>query len=258
MRKRRGWTRRWGQRWRAARGRLGAFPSAIRLVVVTTVVLALVALANLVYQLAHKPTEMLFPMSRALAKTPAETWREYGPLFREYSTGAVSPELLAALAQIESTGNPIARTYWRWRLTWNPFAVYAPASSAVGMFQMTDPAFAEARRFCVRKHVVAADGCGFGPYIRVVPSHAVELASVYLDRNVAAVLAGLPNTTATAAQKQDVAALIHLCGAGPARAFARRNFRLLPGERCGDHGAGAYLAKVNDMKRQFVKLAAGS
>ena len=126
------------------------------------------------------------------------------------------------------------------------------------MFQMTDPAFAEARRYCVRKHVVVQDGCGFGPYIRVVPSHAVGLAAVYLDRNVAAVLGALPNTTATAAQKQDVAALVHLCGAGPARAFARRGFRVLPGERCGDHGAGAYLAKVNDMKRQFVKLAAGS
>jgi hypothetical protein len=32
----------------------------------------------------------------------------------------------------------------RWRLTWNLFAIYQPASSSVGMFQMTDAAFAEA------------------------------------------------------------------------------------------------------------------
>jgi hypothetical protein len=64
---------------------------------------------------------------------PAETWRQYGALFREYSTHAITPELLAALAQVESDGNPVARTYWRWRLTWHPFAIYEPASSAVGM-----------------------------------------------------------------------------------------------------------------------------
>ena len=32
-----------------------------------------------------------------------------------------SPQLLAALAQVEGAGNPVATTYWRWRLTWNPF-----------------------------------------------------------------------------------------------------------------------------------------
>ena len=36
---------------------------------------------------------------------------------------SITPELLAALAQVEGAGNPVARTYWRWRLTWNPFEV---------------------------------------------------------------------------------------------------------------------------------------
>ena len=36
--------------------------------------------------------------------------------------------LLAALAQAEGAGNPVASTYWRWRLTRNPFASYQPAS----------------------------------------------------------------------------------------------------------------------------------
>ena len=26
----------------------------------------------------------------------------------------MTPELLAALAQVEGSGNPVARTYWRW------------------------------------------------------------------------------------------------------------------------------------------------
>jgi hypothetical protein len=53
------------------------------------------------------------------------------------------------------------------------------------MFQMTDAAFAEARQFCIRNHIVSQDACRFGwLYIRVLPSHATELAAVYLDRNL--------------------------------------------------------------------------
>ena len=98
-------------------------------------------------QAVRKPTEMFFPVSGSLAKAPAETWRQYGPLFVKHSTAVITPELLAALAQLEGSGNPVARTYWRWRLSWNPFEVYRPASSAVGMFQITDGTFAEARRW---------------------------------------------------------------------------------------------------------------
>ena len=55
---------------------------------------------------------------------------------------------------------------------------------------MTDPAYAEAARFCIRGNAVTDTGCGFTSlYIRAIPSHAIELASVYLDRNVADVLA---------------------------------------------------------------------
>src|SRR3979411_1205706 len=153
-----------------------------------------------------------------LDKAPVETWRQYGALFRTYSTGTMPPALLAALAQAESSGNPVERTYWRWRWSFNPFAMYQPASSAVGLFQMTDGAYAEASRFCIRANAVTDTGCGFGPYIRAIPSHAIELASVYLDRNVAAVLARA-DMTASTQQKQDVAAFIHLCGGGPATAF---------------------------------------
>ncbi|MGG7379217.1 hypothetical protein ACQ7B2_10835, partial [Escherichia coli] len=80
--------------------------------------------------------------------------------------------------------------YWRWRWSFNPLAIYRPASSAVGLFQMTDPAYAEVSRFCIRGNAVTETGCGFTRlYTRAIPSHAIELASVYLDRNVALVLA---------------------------------------------------------------------
>jgi len=65
------------------------------------------------YQVLRKPTEVFAPVSGEFNKKPIETWRQYAPLFREYSTSSISPELLAALAQVESTGNPVASTYWR-------------------------------------------------------------------------------------------------------------------------------------------------
>jgi len=217
---------------------------------------------NGIYQVVRKPSELFFPVSGTLNKTPAETWREYGPLFRSYSTDVMTPPLLAALAQVEASGNPVARTYWRWSLTPAPFDVYRPASSAVGMYQITDGTFHEARRLCIRHHRVVADGpwndwdsCWFNwLYTRVIPSHAVELTSAYLDRAVASVLEHHPVRGATLARKQDLAALIHLCGAGAGDLYARRGLRLADGQRCGDHEARDYLARVNAHKQTFENL----
>lgn len=231
-------------------------PPTIWGVALGAVLLAIFAAANLVYHVIRKPTELLYPLAHVLDKSPTATWREYGDLFREYATANVSAELLAALAQSEGAGNPVAHTYWRWRLTWRPLEVYQPASSAAGMYQMTDAAFAEASRYCIRGHAVVADGCGVnGAYMRVVPSNAVELASIYLDRNVAAILSRLRKTPVTAPQKQDLAVVVHLCGPGPAAAFARRGFHLAAGESCGDHDAEAYLARVRLMALRFAQIA---
>lgn len=219
---------------------------------------------NWMYQTIRKPTELFFPISGTLVKTPAETWRQYGSLFEKHSTAVVTPELLAALAQVEGGGNPMARTYWRANLTWNPLQVYRPASSAVGMFQMTDGTFQEAKRYCIHDHKVVQDGawhdtksCWFNNlYTRVLPSHAIELAAVQLDRGVAAAI-GQRRVAATLQQKHNLASVIHLCGATAGRAYAARGFKLAPRQRCGDHDVARYLARVNGMKRQFAGLAAG-
>lgn len=244
-----------GARW--VRKRFARAPRMVRIAGSVAALLAALALVNIAYQLIRKPTELFAVVGHALDKEPAETWARYGPLFRTYSTATITPELLAALAQVESSGNPVARTYWRWRWSFNPLAIYRPASSAVGLFQMTDPAFAEAARFCVRGNAVTQTGCGSTFfYIRAIPSHAIELASVYLDRQVAMVLTLAGDVKASAQQKQDLAAFIHLCGAGPAAAYARRRFQMIAGKRCGDHLVTGYVARVNAMKRQFLRLAA--
>jgi hypothetical protein len=237
---------------------------ALRIAAAALVILAVWTAVNWAVQVMRKPSELFFPVSGSLAKAPPETWRQYSPLFRAYSTAVITPELLAALAQLEGAGNPIARTYWRWRLTWNPFEVYRPASSAVGMYQMTDAAFGEARRYCIRDHIVVDDGpwderrsCWFNRfYSRVVPSHAVELTAGLLDRGVAGALATRRGSGASLQQKQDLAAVIHLCGAAVGGAYARRGFRPTPGQHCVDHDVKSYLVRVNAMKRQFARLAA--
>lgn len=68
---------------------------------------------NWIYQLTRKPVEIFAPISGSFAKSSESTWRSYGSLFEKHSTSELSPELLAALAQLEGSGNPIARTYWR-------------------------------------------------------------------------------------------------------------------------------------------------
>jgi len=219
---------------------------------------------NWVYQVIRKPAEMFFPVSGVLYKTPAETWKQYGPLFREHATTVITPEFLAAMAQVEGSGNPVARTYWRWQLTWNPLEVYQPASSAVGMYQITNAAFRDARRYCIHYNVVVEDGpwsdfksCWFNSlYTRTIPSHAIEMTSATLDRGVANTLARHRIAKATLRQKQDLAAVIHLCGPGAGNLYARRAFGLTASQRCGDHDVAAYLARVSAMKSLFLRLAA--
>ena len=251
--------RRWWRRFRKA-------PGSIQLIVGGIVVVALWFAVNGIYQVVLKPTELFFPVSGVLNKTPAQTWRAYESLFRKHSTHVITPELLAALAQVEGSGNPVARTYWRVSLTPHPFEVYRPASSAVGMYQITDGTFEQARRYCVHDHVVVEDGpwndpksCWFNAlYTRVLPSHAIEMTSAYLDVQVRRILQRHRITTATLEQKQDLAAVIHLCGAGAGDRFARRGLRFTGGERCGDHDARAYVERVRSMRRVFERLASKS
>jgi hypothetical protein len=248
--------RRW---WRALRRASGITRVAVGLLVAVGLWLAV----NWIYQVVRKPSELLFPVSGALYKTPAETWQRYAPIFRKYATSVITPALLASIAQVEGSGNPVVRTYWRWSWTSQAFEIYRPASSAVGMYQITDGTFAEARRYCIHDHTVVEDGpwddwrsCWFNRlYARVVPSHAVELTAAYLHRNVEIILERHQLTTTSLQRKQDLAAVIHLCGAHAGDDLADRRFRLLEGQRCGDHDVRAYLARINAMNGEFDKLA---
>src|SRR5215467_5373162 len=252
------------ERLRAASRVFGALPAGARIALVLAVLIVAWAAANWMVQVWRKPSEMLFPVGQDLTQSPATTWREYGPLFRAHSTPVITAEMLAALAQVEGAGNPVATPQWTWRWSRNPFEWYRPASSAVGMFQITDAAYRDAKRYCIHDHAVVAEGpwydfssCWFnGLYTRVIPSLAIEMTSAHLHRSVAAVLARREGPGATLAQKQDLAAVIHLCGLARGETFARRGFRTAEGERCGPQSLRGYLVQVGELKRRFAALAA--
>lgn len=239
-------------------------PGPVRFAVCAVVLAMLWVAVNAIYQVIRKPTELFFPVSDTLYKTPSQTWSAYAPLFRRHATDVITAELLAALAQVEGSGNPVVRTYWRWSWRPDPFELYRPASSAVGMYQITDGTFDRAKRYCIHHHVVVEEGpwyawrsCWFNEfYFRVVPSHAIELTSAFLDRSVSNTLARHRIGVATQAQKHRLAALMHLCGTSTGDRYARRGFALSSDLRCGDHDARGYLTRVEKMKRAFAELAA--
>jgi hypothetical protein len=258
-----------GGLWPSARTRrrfvksFRAAPGAVQLTALAVVFVVLSIAVNWTYQVVRKPSELFFPISGQFYKDAAETWRAYGRLFERHSTPVMTPDLLAALAQVEGSGNPIVRTYWRFSLTNEPFEIFRPASSAVGMYQITDGTFALARRYCVHRHRVVEEGpwydfssCWLNElYTRTVPSHAVEMTAAYLDRGVADVLARHPGLRATLEQKQTLATMMHLCGAGAAAAYARAGLQLEPKQRCGTHDARSYVGRVAAMQRRFRALA---
>jgi hypothetical protein len=241
-----------------------ASPPLIRAVAIPALLLLLWLGVNWAYHTFNKPTEILFPFDHSLNKRPVETWRQYKSLFHEHATAVITPEFLAALAQVEGGGNPVARTYWEWQLSWNPLELYQPASTAVGMYQITNGTFREATRYCIHDHVVVETGpwhdlrsCWFNSlYTRVVPSHAIELTAALLDRQVTQTIGTRRIGAVTLQRKQDLAAVIHLCGAGAGRAYAKREFRLTPHQRCGDHDVRNYLARINALKHRFANPTA--
>jgi hypothetical protein len=247
---------------RLARAAIRA-PLALRLALLGVLVLIVLAALNVAYQVARKPTELLGLVFAPAPLTPSETWTRYGAQFRGHATDLVRAELLAALAHAESQGDPLARMAWRWRWTWNPFAFYAPASSAAGLYQITDAAFAEGRLLCVHNHHVARAGSWYDPhacwfpalYMRTVPSHAIEMTAARLHEHLLQTLGPERAGRTGMRSRERLAAVIHLCGPSRGADFVRRGFRVAAGEQCGTHDLAAYLARVERFTLSFERLA---
>ncbi len=228
-------------------------------------VAAALALGTVAWQVAHKPTELLSAVAPTRPKPPARTWEEYRPLFEAHATAIVRPELLAALAQAESGGDPVATPPWRFRWSANPLDLYGPPSSAVGLMQMTDGNLMEARRLCIHDHEVARAGAWHDPgacwfndlYMRIVPGQSIEMTSAWLDASVREIVAAQRIQRMTPQRERRLAAVVHLCGRARAGEYARRGFWLMPGERCGEHDVARYVERVESLARSFERMRSG-
>ncbi len=222
----------------------------------------LLLLFNLAYQVIHKPSEIIGVIDHKFHKSPVETWQAYGETFKEKSTTIMTADLLAALAQAESNGNPIIRTYWKWKLTTNLKQIYAPASSSVGMFQITRGTFDEAKQFCIKDKEVyrQVPGSSNGPcsnnfaYNRLIPSHAIEMTSSRLHFFAQQILMHRPRQKATLRDRQSLATIIHLCGVAKGETFARVHFNAHRLGHCGDHDPAAYLRRIKTLQVRFQKM----
>jgi hypothetical protein len=217
---------------------------------------------NWCYHAVSKPAEIVGLFDGHFYKNPAATWDAHGDLFSDHSTPIMTPEFLAALAQAETQGNAIARTYWEWNFSTNPFEIYRPASSATGLYQITNGTYELTKNFCIHNGRVVKDGpwheldtCWFNFfYSRLVPSHAIEMTSAYLHWSITRIIEKYGLRNAPIEKKQDLATIAHLCGPQRADAVARRGLRLARGESCGSHGLQGYLNKVRNLTRVFAKI----
>lgn len=217
--------------------------------------LALLPIVNGLYHIVRNPSQVFSLFNKSLAKTPADTWASYGEAFEENATEVLTPEFLAAMAQAESAGNPVAQPYWRWDLASNPFEIYAPASSSSGLFQLTSGTFEEAKRFCIRDGKVVRDGPWYNPntcwfnfsYSRLSPNDSIEMTAARLQH-----LIDKLNYRGSKRSKQELAAIIHLCGFSKAQQAIRKGAAKIG--NCGDHNVGSYLRKIRALERTFALI----
>src|SRR5262245_50706027 len=69
-----------------------AAPVVVQIIVGAVVLVSAWAAVNWIVQVARKPTEVFVAVG-SLAKSPEQTWREYGSLFDRHSTAVMTPEL---------------------------------------------------------------------------------------------------------------------------------------------------------------------
>ncbi|MBV8097493.1 MAG: hypothetical protein JO110_30465 [Acetobacteraceae bacterium] len=66
----------WRKRAQWAQRKLEALPAAMWVIIISTAVLAVFSVTNVVYQVLRKPTEVFAPISNGFNKLPSETWRQ--------------------------------------------------------------------------------------------------------------------------------------------------------------------------------------
>lgn len=228
-------------------------PRGSRLVFWLKILLAL-AVLNLGYHLVKNPIHVLSFFSHPMNKTPHQTWSAYQDIFLKEARGRISASLLAALAQVESLGNPFAAPDWRVGLSTDLTQIYQPASTAFGLLQITRGTFQQMLSSCEYLGVECPTPT-FATRARVRDS--VVLTSAYLDLTSQQQLGSLYSKVPEDKIVQH-ASVVHLCGKEVGLRLIKNNFEAKWLSRCGSHVPHLYIRKVIQNKKIFDGLYAKS
>ena len=208
----------------------------------------LLFVANITYSLIDKPGQALSPISHLFKKFPTQTWQNYDRYFQDFATTEISASFLAALAQSESGGNPLATVYWRWQWTKDIHKIFHPASSALGMYQITVGTFQRMKNYCWQKGVVKKQDCFWNQFRTRFSSYdSIYLVSAYLNHWV--------KKYPRYRDKEKMAALIHLCGPQKVKRHMRWHGNLNKITKCGTHSTRRYVNKIKRYQNTFHRLA---
>jgi hypothetical protein len=218
-------------------------------------------LLNVIVGVVRKPAHLLTPITKYFYKVPSQTWDSYQGIFETYETSTLDAEFLAALAQAESAGNPIATPYWEFTLQQDILSLFRPASSSLGLYQMTYDTFQDAKRFCFVDGKIAMDAkknelkhCWQNDFkFRFSVSDSVHLTSARLSYYTESSLKKY-GARASQLQRQQTAAIIQLCGPGKAPEFIRSGFNVKKMGACGSHSVPAYIKRVFTYKKTFMAM----
>ncbi len=208
---------------------------------------------NFAYQIYKNPLHVLSFFSRPMNKTPKQTWNAYGDIFESASTRRVSPALLAALAQVESRGNPLAAPEWRMQFSSDLADIYAPASSAFGIMQITRGTFDLILKTCGK----SGEPCP-NPDLatRMRTRDSVNLIAGFLVRSMEDILSPKGLQKISDEKLTKLAAIIHLCGPEVGRRLVRYAYHVNALPKCGSHWPAVYTSQVFEMKNAFELIAA--
>lgn len=210
---------------------------------------------NFLWQIYQKPAEVVALLGWSKDKSHVSTWNNYAGFFNQHSTRLMTPQFLAALAQIESSGNPLATPQWKFRLTDRLSRVFSPQSSSVGLYQFTSGTFDKAKKYCIKNGEAQSVNCWFNSvYTRVFPSHSIEVASAYLDTEVRRLMKKHKKRL-NLNMAQNLAGVIHLCGINKAEKYFQSGFNTNKIGECGTHNPRLYLKRLRQSRRAFNRIS---
>lgn len=213
-------------------------------------------------QIVQKPAHLLSFMSSYFYKTPYETWQSYHSDFKRYQTITTPSYILAAIAQVESSGNPIATPQWEWNFNNKWHSLYSPVSSSVGLYQFTEPTFKRAGGLCVHegqlytsvKAYQVLHPCWWSRFgFRLSASSSIRAASAYLHKEVNELLNRFNMQHLGEKSRARLAMVVHLCGKYKASRLLRRQSLSSLGY-CGRHKVSRYIKKAEKLASTFKRL----